>query len=485
MKHVFNLFTLGLTILSTFQVNAKQNYLQECWEKQVKLLQGQYLTFSYQEKLNKLEHNFEPWQQTNYIGKGTIWSNVDNFWKQDTLINGNRTYFSKTSFNKTELLFLDYGDKDLYAVTQDMFLDQTIKTARYLPVNVINYFVRQRVTIDNDSDKDFAIYETRINKTIVKLFIRKTDYLLQKVTALNHHNLFGDVLSTFTYSDYSILGSLHLPKNIQIDKINGKVKGEVLLSNIYLTKVIPKLLDKPTDYKLTTISKIIPRIKTDKYNDNIHFIELIHTDDKVMVVEFADFLLVAEAPINSENGELIISETKKIAPNKPIKYFLFGHHHPHYLGGIRAFIHKGAKIICSDINVEYVKYIANASHTLNPDSLQIEPKTLQIENIKKNLTISDGIFEMKIYFIGGKSKHTNDYLIYYFPNEKLLFEDDLIWIAKKGEIKKAGRRQAGLYNSIKELGLDVETIIQSWPISDYGIKTIIPFKDLEKSMNIK
>ena len=152
---------------------------------------------------------------------------------------------------------------------------------------------------------------------------------------------------------------------------------------------------------------------------------------------------------------------------------------------MRPFIHKGATILSVKSNEEYVKYLANAPHSLNPDSLQLQPKPLQIQVVKDSLTIADGKFEMKIYFIGNKSEHTNDYLIYYFPSEKLLFQDDLVWIAREGEIEKASGRQAGLYNAVKELGLDIKTIVQSWPVTDYGVKTVIPFADLEKSMNIK
>ncbi|MDI9356861.1 MAG: hypothetical protein QM536_07570 [Chitinophagaceae bacterium] len=76
-------------------------------------------------------------------------------------------------------------------------------------------------------------------------------------------------------------------------------------------------------------------------------------------------------------------------------------------------------------------------------------------------------------------------VIYYFPTEKILFQDDLVWIAKEGVIKKASGRQAGLYNAVKELGLDIITIFQSWPVADYGVKTVIPFADIEKSMNIE
>ena len=483
MTRLTKMLKVGLLFFTTLQTNAKPtDYLLECWNKQVKPLQEQYLTLSYEEKLNELEHSFEPWEQTNYIGKGTVWVNADNFLKQDTLINGERTYFSKTQFNKTDLLFLDYGDKDLFDVTQSMFLDQTFKTARYSPIMMINYFVQQNVSANKENNNDFAIYETTINKTIIKLYIRRSDNLLNKITTLSDDELLGDVLSTFTYSDYSAADKLSYPKTIQITKINGKVKDEMKISTATLTNEIPKLLHKPADYKFKEETEIKPEIKVEKYSDNIHFIDIKHTNDKIMVVEFSDFLLVAEAPLSSKNGELIISEAKKIAPNKPIKYFVFGHYHPHYLGGMRPFIHKGATILCVKSNEEYVKYLANAPHTLNPDSLQLQPKLLQTKEIKDSLTITDRKFEMKIYFIGKRSEHTNDYLIYYFPAEKLLFEDDLIWIAREGEIKKARGRQAGLYNAIKELSLDVKTIIQSWPVADYGVKTVIPFDDLKKSM---
>jgi hypothetical protein len=486
MKQVTKILTFGLLVLTALQASTQsKNYLQECWDKQVKSMQGQYLTFSYTENRNELEHSFEPWQQTNYNSTGIVWCNADNFLKSDTLTFKGEKYHSKTQFSKTDFLFLDYGDTALSVVTQSMLLDQTINTARYSPVILLNYFVQQKIIPDKESSNDFAVYKTIINKIIVKLYITKSDYLLNKITTLSDDELFGDVLSTFIYSDYSNIDKLFYPKSIQIEKINGKVKDIVKISTANLNSVAPKLLDKPAGYKINEDAETKPEITVEKYSDNIHFIELKHTDDKVMVVEFNDFLLVAEAPLNSKNGELIISEAKKIAPNKPIKYFVFGHYHPHYLGGMRPFIHIRAKIICSKADQEYVKYLANASHSLNPDSLQIQPKPLLIEEIKDSLTITDGKFEMKIYFIGKKSEHTNDFLIYYFPSEKLLFEDDLVWIAKKGEIKKATGRQAGLYNAIKELGLNIKTIIQSWPVADYGVKTVIPFEDLEKSMNVK
>lgn len=478
---------IGVITFLTIQTNSpSNNILKNCWKRQVMPLKNNFLTFSYSEKRNELEHNFKPWQESSYNSTGTVWCNVDNFLKLDSLMYNGKKYNSKTQLNKSTLLFLDYGEKELFEVTENMYQNQIFKTTRYSPIGLINYFFHNKISADNETNNDFAVYKSKINKAFVKLYIRKSDNLLEKITILSYDELFGDVLSTFRYNDYSNIDNLSYPKTILIEKINGKVKDEVTISNsAEIIKQFYQLLEQPTDYKLKEDKEITPEIKVEKYSDNIYFIELKHTDDRVMIVEFSDFLLVAEAPLNSKNGELIIREAKKIAPNKPIKYFVFGHHHPHYLGGMRPFIYKGAKIICSKTNQEYVTYLANATHSLSPDSLQVQPKPLLIKEIKDSLSITDGKFDMQIYFIGEKSEHTNDYLIYYFPKEKLLFEDDLVWIAREGEIKKASRRQAGLYNAIIELGLNIDTIIQSWPVEDYGVKTVIPFTDLEKSMNIK
>lgn len=487
MKEIFRLITIGVFAFLTIQANARSNnFLKNCWERQVKPLGNNYLKFSYTEIRNELEHSFKPWQESHYNSTGMVLCNAENFLKSDSLTIRGKKYNSKTQLHKSTLLFLNYGDRELFSVTESMYQNQEFKTIRYSPMSVINYFFQRKIPASNESNGDFAIYETTINKAIVKLYIRKSDNLLDKLTLLSYDELFGDILSTFSYNDYSTINKLSYPKTIQIGKINGKVKDEVVISNSAdIIKEVALFLDKPKDYKLQADIEITPEIKVVKYSENIHFIELKHTDDRVMIVEFSDFFLVAEAPLNSVNGELIINETKKISPNKPIKYFAFGHYHPHYLGGMRPFIHKGAKIICSKFNKEYINYLANAPHTLSPDSLQIQPKPLIIEEIKDSLTVTDGNFEMIIYFIGEKSEHTNDYLIYYFPKEKLLFEDDSVWISREGEIKKANARQAGLYNAIKELGLNIDTIVQSWPVKDYGVKTLIPFSDLEKSMNIK
>jgi glyoxylase-like metal-dependent hydrolase (beta-lactamase superfamily II) len=479
--YIFSLAILFVLLQSC----STTNHLKNSKSSLLELSTENIVKFGFEESYKTLGHNFEPWETTNYAGKGTFWVNQNTFLKQDTIINSRgRKYTSKTNYDKSILLFLDYGDEELLPLTEDLYFEKIINTSRYSPILVLEYFVKNEADTKIEISSTNAIYSLKMGKYAVKVFINKATNLVDKITYLSYDELYGDVTTSFIYSTYVTKDKLTYPNAIQIEKINGKVIENV---KILTFKMVPnniKLLEKPSDYKLIEpIEYSKPEIKVTKYNNYIHFIDLSHTDDKVLVVEIDDYVLVAEAPINSKNGELVIAEVKKIAPNKPIKYFIFGHHHPHYLGGLRAFVNQDATILCTDISKEYVEYIANAPHTLMPDNLQLNPKKVKTQVVKDSLVLGKNK-EMIIYFMGEKSAHTKDYLIYYFPNDKMLFQDDLCSIPKEGVVTKAGNRQVGLYNFIEELNLDVDTIIQSWPVINNKVKTIIPFTDLQKSMQI-
>ena len=464
-------------------VQAK-DYLRTCWQKQVEPLQAQYLVLNYQETVNELEHSFAPWQSTAYTGRGTVWSKGDTFLKRDTLYQAarQRTSYSITQRTATTLLFQDYGAKALSPATRGMQQDHVFRAARYSPVALLAYFRDHRIPADAQSPAEFACYQTTINETVVRLFIRKKDALLTQVVLLSPDKLFGDVTTSFTYRDYTHRAKLYYPATVQVAKVNGKLQDEVRIRAVQLQPDAPVLLTAPVGYQLQSESAAQPQVRVQTYRPHIYFLELPHTDDRVMVVEFDRFLLVAEAPVSSENGELIIREAQKLAPGKPIRYFAAGHYHPHYLGGMRPFVARGATVLHGTGMGPYVRYLAAAPHTLRPDSLQRAPKPLQAEEIQAMKTISDGRMELQIFCLGAPSAHTQDYLLYYFPGEKLLFQDDSVWIPKQGAVGKANPRQAAIYQAIKSLKLDVETITQSWPVADYGVKTIIPFADLEQSM---
>jgi glyoxylase-like metal-dependent hydrolase (beta-lactamase superfamily II) len=482
MKHFF--FSIFL-LLACYTTCCAKNNLIQCYNKQIKPLQQQLMSATFTEKKFELEHGFSPWQTTMYGSKGAVWCNGNAFYKSDSMLHNRKMYYSTTQFTDHQLLFLDYGDADLYPVTTQMNQNQLLQSCRYSPTQMLQYFIDHQVQESIKSNSEEAIYCDTVYGSIVSLHINTSNHLLRNISILSHDDLYGDVTTLYQYLKYKKIKRISIPTTIAISKYNYHVADVVELDDIRIVASKEPLLPTPANYIIAPAKKIIPEFNIEKYQDHLYFINCINTDDRVMVVELDSCLLVAEAPLSSENGELIIAKIKEIFPIKPIKFFVFGHHHPHYIGGLRAFIHAGATIISTQSNLGYVQDLFTTPHTLQPDSLELHPKKILIGQILSALTFKSSEIEIQIHYIGNESAHTNDYLIYYFPKQKLLFQDDLIWIKKEGAPKKASDRQAGLYNAIKRLGLDVETIIQSWPLADYGVKTVIPFADVEASMMVK
>ncbi|OUJ68410.1 MBL fold metallo-hydrolase [Hymenobacter crusticola] len=447
-------------------------------------LGANYLVFGYRETVHELEHNRVPWQTTDYARRGTLWVRPDAFLKQDTLTRLAQPHssFSRTQWSTTNLLYRDYGDTALFAATQVQQQDYVFRAARYSPLSLLTYFQQHHVAPDATAPAGLVAYHLTLNQTRVQLLIRTQDARLAQVRLLSPDELLGDVTTIFRYEAYTHVGPLTYPTRVQVEKLNGRVHEEVHLFAATLQPTAPTLLVAPAGYHLLPDQPVHPQVHVETYRPRLHLVELKHTDDRVLVVEFDHFLLVAEAPLSSANGELILQAAQQVAPGKPIRYFVAGHHHPHYLGGMRPFVHRGATVLVGPGDAAYVRYLATAPHTLRPDSLQRDPRPVQVKEITRRKTITDGQFEMQIFCIGAQSAHTDDYLIYYFPREKVVFEDDLAGIRQQGPVRKASARQAGLYRAIKDLGLEVTTVVQSWPVSAASLKTIIPFTDLEQAM---
>ncbi len=52
-----------------------------------------------------------------------------------------------------------------------------------------------------------------------------------------------------------------------------------------------------------------------------------------MIVEFKDYIMMLEAGESIRRGEAYIAETKKLIPNKPIRYVMNTHPHSDHTGG--------------------------------------------------------------------------------------------------------------------------------------------------------
>jgi hypothetical protein len=192
--------------------------------------------------------------------------------------------------------------------------------------------------------------------------------------------------------------------------------------------------------------------------------DLDDIESRSMIVEFSDHVAILEMAVGSANGERLVDAAKRQFPGKPIRYALFSHHHPHYLGGLRAAMAEGATIVTTPGNEAYIKEIASYPFTIQPDRLAKQPtRPVKVRTFTDRIELADAANQLIAINYGERSNHTQEFVIFYFPRQKLIFEAEQGWITVDG-VLKATRRAATLTAWIAEQKLDVEQLIQSWPM---------------------
>ena len=97
-----------------------------------------------------------------------------------------------------------------------------------------------------------------------------------------------------------------------------------------------------------------------------------------VVVEFNDYLAVAEAPLDERRSLAVLAEAKKLAPNKPVRYVLTTHHHFDHAGGLRTYVGEGATVVTHQSNVPYFEKTLVAPATLVPDAQVRRPEEADV-----------------------------------------------------------------------------------------------------------
>lgn len=450
-------------------------------------------SFSFNQTTRQLAHLRRPWHtwKREFGGVFALADNGESFYKIDSMRSGPSVYTSYTYYHDTLLFIIDAGKTEPQSLTQSDKLNFIHKVSALTPVFLLNDFLTY---INEDSFLRFSVGEAdtimyrNADGNIATLILDASKNELSSAAIVYGHELYGDVHTTFTYSDYTIssdkgfkyaatIVERKLEFAASVVKIELDAKG--FDQGIVRAKI-------PPTYRLIT-SVVMPEevVSHTQYKPKIHLLELKQANSRSLVVEFDEYFLVAEAPLNPKNGELIISEVSQIASDKPIRYFVFGHYHPHYIGGLRAFVHKGSTVITTPGDSTYVTQIVSFKHALVPDSLTIQPRPLDLlVMVDSQMVITDGEFVMRVINIGPMSQHTDNYLIYYFPQYKLLYVDEGIWVPADIPLTAAERMQKGLYDAIMRHKLDVETILRGWPAVDSSSKSMIDFRELRESVDL-
>jgi glyoxylase-like metal-dependent hydrolase (beta-lactamase superfamily II) len=174
-----------------------------------------------------------------------------------------------------------------------------------------------------------------------------------------------------------------------------------------------------------------------------------------VIVEFRDYVMMLEAGQSEARGLAYIAETKKLFPNKPIRYVMNTHPHSDHTGGLPALVAEGATIVTQKNNEEFFEKALNTPRTLLDDTLAKNPKKARVESVGDKKVYSDGTRTVEMYHVTG-APHSNGLLVAWLPKEKILFQGDFSLPAAG---QPANDHVMALAPVVKKLNLDFERYI--------------------------
>jgi len=144
-----------------------------------------------------------------------------------------------------------------------------------------------------------------------------------------------------------------------------------------------------------------------------------------LAVEFADYALIFEpGPQSEARAQAIIAETKRVIPNKPIKYGVISHHHFDHTSGLAAVVAEGITIVTPQVNKAFLDRVS-APRTLAPDSLSKSGRKPIIEGFTGDRRVfQDATRTFEVHVIKGLP-HADGLVVGYLPKERLLVYADM------------------------------------------------------------
>ena len=308
----------------------------------------------------------------------------------------------------------------------------------------------------------------------IVVYLDASTHLLAAVRRPFYNGMFGDDTERWEFRNYRDTLGVNCPRTVSYF-VTGHVSEEStysLISDERQKDVVPapvKWVLQTPDPKAETKAieenaknAPLPETVVEQLAPHLFGVKLPEATDMALFAECKDYVIAMDAPLDRRHATAVLKAIREKVPTKPIRYLVLGHHHPDYTGGLSIFTEQGATIVTTPGNVDYFTSLAQAKHTRSarfPSQGTPHPTFLTETD---SLSLGDDQFQMKVYNIGKKIHHTDEYQVYYFPASKLLVEGDLSGMRVGDTTAKANSYEIGLYESIVERKLDVDTIRQTY-----------------------
>lgn len=358
------------------------------------------------------------------------------------------------------------------ATPEDSELHHQPLFQRLLPQGVLSEAAQRRATLRRVSRRPGtqAFSYSRSTGEVYTVVVDSRNGLVASVEYLQQDGIDGDTTVVHSYGGYRKAADMIVPASYAVRRGPWLITQATIESLRIGEAISDQDFMLPAGTRTLQAAGLAMRFET--LAPGIHFVRDVPGGYNVLVVEFADHVVVLETPeANNPNGtsRRVIALIRENLPAKPIRYAIPTHHHGDHVGGIREYIAEGVTIVTTAANEKFVRRVAAQSFGLKPDTLTERPLPIKLELIQgRGRTFQDETQELQVLRMDPSPAHVQEMLIGYLPRHRWIYQTDMFnpWSCFKEPVhhEDLGHTSAladgqALIGTIAGLGIEVDVVL--------------------------
>ena len=232
--------------------------------------------------------------------------------------------------------------------------------------------------------------------------------MVDRVETWVEHPVVGDLQVDTTYANYQDFNGMKVPTKIVQKRAGLQTFEATITSGTANPTNLAQLLTPPPPAGgapaaggagrggAPAAPAAAPAVASEKMAEGVYRITGGYV---ALAIEFKDHVVVLEGGQSEARGIAVIAETKRVIPNKPIRYVVNSHAHFDHASGLAPFAADGITIITHKNNQAYLEKVLSGPRTLVGDNLAKSNKKPKVESAGDKRVLKDETHTVELYHI--------------------------------------------------------------------------------------